>query len=1386
MTNEKRNLLESVHKKFFNTVLNDFAHERLNDIVIDDVMGYGTTIDEKIFDLAGLQKLTMLQKEQAKDMEIDISSNPVYRKITDDGNVAVYVDEVLISMEIADGKNEFTVRISTILEFQDSKWKIIHWHGSKPVESEGDTWHKEEWKQKNEALQKLVDEKTADLENKNYVLEIEAALERVRAVAMSMQKPDDILDVCQIISKQLELLKVTNIRNIQVAIIDEEKKNYLNYQYFTAYSKKVYEETGYEENPASYAMVKEMQKSVNSFFIGSIKDIELQEFREWRNSNNQFPDPLLDKSPSIYYYFYSIGKGGLGLTTYKKINDSELEIFKRFHKVFTLAYQRFRDIQLALEQAKEAQIEAALERVRARSMAMHKSEELAELSLELVKQVQVLDVATWFCAFNIYDDDPKGSLEWGSNGQGTFPKYRTPREGIFLQYYEAGQRGETLLINEIDEKECPRHYEYLCSLPGVGEQLLKMQKAGIPFPASQIDHVAYFKYGYILFITFEPVPDAHDNFKRFAKVFEQTYTRFLDLKKAEEQAREAQIEAALERTRTQSMLMQHSDEIKNISEIFHRQLLELNIPTEFSYVWLPDESKNNHQFWASWIEEENGKVNFKSKQVTYPLDKSETYTAACYEAWSKPEMVHVEFIPPADIPDFFNAWDELLDGSKKLKAEKFKKGIYYSEAYMQYGCFGINIRREPSVEEKQVMKRFSIEFERTYTRFLDLQKAEAQAREAQVELALEHIRAQVTAMRESSDLLDIVVMMQAEFTKLGHEAHYFWHMRWLPDKYEKALTNGDGTRIGNVLELPRGFHGLKNMMAWEKSDEPSAVFALDPDTAADYIDKMIKLGRFHEIDHSAPDPDKVREMGGLTFVMARTTHGEIGYTLPGEVPNPSEKDISTLIRFAGVFDLAYRRFEDLKSAERRNREAQIELALERVRARALAMQQPEELKDVAQVMRHEMGFLGIEELETSSIYINDENAQNAECWYAIKDVRDEEKTIVNDYFILNLNDTQVGRKMLKFYNSDKDKVSIVMTGKLRVEWIRYCEKKSIPLRGYYGEDIPDRTYHLYKFSHGAIGAATPGDFSEENWSLLKRTASVFSLAYSRFKDLTQARYDLQLLKEEKKRAEDALFNLKSTQTQLIHAEKMASLGELTAGIAHEIQNPLNFVNNFSEVSVDLMEEMDEEMTLGNTNEVKDIASDLKQNLEKIHHHGKRASFIVEGMLEHSRTNSGDKKPTDINVLADEFLRLSYHGLRAKDKSFNAEFKTLFDKNLPKINVIPQDFGRVLLNLINNAFYAVSSKAAELERDLYNPLVILSTKKLKNKVEVIVMDNGNGIPMNIKDKIFQPFFTTKPTGEGTGLGLSLSYDIITKGHNGMLKVLSTEGEGTEFIIELPIK
>ncbi|HSK12969.1 MAG TPA: hypothetical protein VK907_07115, partial [Phnomibacter sp.] len=603
----------------------------------------------------------------------------------------------------------------------------------------------------------------------------ELSLERIRAKVTAMQTSAELLDI------------VVLMRHEFVALGHEA-----HYFWYMRWLPEKYEKAMTSGDGTRIGMVMTLPRHIH----GDIKLVA-----DWEKSNVPSVVLAMDVETAVEYVHKMIALGDfqqvdphaptlddirhingltfvMARTTHGEIGYSlpgvvseppaeDIATLERFASVFDLAYKRFEDLKTSEHQHREAQIELALERVRSRSMAMHRSEELSDLSLELVKQVQALGVATWFCAFNIYDDDTNSSLEWGSNGQGVFSKYRTPREGVFLRYYEAGQRGETLLINEIGEDECPAHYEYLCSLPGVGDQLLQMKAAGMPFPTSQIDHVAFFNQGSLIFITYEPVPDARDIFKRFARVFEQSYTRFLDLQKAEAQAREAQIEAALERTRSQSMLMQHSGELNEISKTFHEQLLLLGIDPEFSFVWLPDEEKNEHMFWATWVNEVDGTSDYHSRAINYALDKTEPGTAACYVAWESGEPVIETFVPPGDINSFFATWEELLRGAEKLRPERFPDGIYYTEAYMKYGCFGIDIRRRLAADEKEIIRRFAVEFERAYTRFLDLKKAEAQAREAQIEAAMERVRSRSMGMQKSEELIEVDKIIIEQIKVLG-------------------------------------------------------------------------------------------------------------------------------------------------------------------------------------------------------------------------------------------------------------------------------------------------------------------------------------------------------------------------------------------------------------------------------------------------------------------------------------------------------------------------------------------------------------------------------------------------------------------------------------------
>jgi signal transduction histidine kinase len=384
---------------------------------------------------------------------------------------------------------------------------------------------------------------------------------------------------------------------------------------------------------------------------------------------------------------------------------------------------------------------------------------------------------------------------------------------------------------------------------------------------------------------------------------------------------------------------------------------------------------------------------------------------------------------------------------------------------------------------------------------------------------------------------------------------------------------------------------------------------------------------------------------------------------------------------------------------------------------------------------------------------------------------------------------------LKGWQERQEKWQYTIEGEEKKAWdtFLFSETELANLPGIVIQNMKSFEKIYLSASFNSFGCLTTGSvepLSGESFDILVRFSKVFDLSYTRFSDLKQAEaqavraeQDLIEIKAARKKAEDALAALKATQAQLIQAEKMASLGELTAGIAHEIQNPLNFVNNFSAVNKELLAEMKQQLEDGNYAEVKDIAEDLLSNEEKVVHHGKRAESIVKGMLQHARASSGEKHLTAINQLADEYLSLAYHGIRAKDKAFHAHIATDFDEAAGQVLVAPQEIGRVLLNLFNNAFYAVQQKKATLD-GLYEPLVTVSTKRDNDSVMITVKDNGTGMSRQTANKVFQPFFTTKPTGEGTGLGLSLSYDIITKGHGGELKVESIEGEGTTFIVQLP--
>ncbi|MDX1332439.1 MAG: ATP-binding protein, partial [Robiginitalea sp.] len=478
----------------------------------------------------------------------------------------------------------------------------------------------------------------------------------------------------------------------------------------------------------------------------------------------------------------------------------------------------------------------------------------------------------------------------------------------------------------------------------------------------------------------------------------------------------------------------------------------------------------------------------------------------------------------------------------------------------------------------------------------------------------------------------------------------------------------------------------------------------------------------------------------------------------------SEEQISILKKFSRVVEITYRRYNDLVESEAREKEAVKQASLDRVRAEISSMRTASDLGRITPLIWNELTTLGVPFFRCGVFIVNEKEKK-------IHSYLSNPKGESLAVWEVGFGRIPVFDEMVKSWQQQE----VFLTEWDRQGFIDFSkvlrEHGLIDDQDRYqsGKDAPEHlVLHMMPFAQGMLYVGSQAHLEAGQMELVQSLANAFSVAYARYEDFVQL--------------EKTLADLKATQAQLIQSEKMASLGELTAGIAHEIKNPLNFVNNFSEVSRELLEELMEEMENGDLEEVRTLAGDVIQNLEKIVHHGQRADSIVKGMLQHSRSSDGQKEPTDVNELADEYLRLAYHGLRAKDKSFNASMETDFDDSVGQIDLIPQDIGRVLLNLVTNAFYAVNERKTSAAEG-YKPTVWLQTKSTAEGVEISVRDNGGGIPDTIVEKIFQPFFTTKPTGQGTGLGLSLSYDIV-KAHGGEITVASEEGKGTVFNLNLP--
>ncbi|HET6995821.1 MAG TPA: ATP-binding protein, partial [Chitinophagaceae bacterium] len=1082
------------------------------------------------------------------------------------------------------------------------------------------------------------------------------------------------------------------------------------------------------------------------------------------NETSNYLPQAIEQFPDTNFHGYFFSDGAVWTFSLQRHSKEDIQVMKRFASVFSLTFRRYKDLQKAEAQAREAQIEVSLERVRASAMAMHNSVDLSNTIREFYQQTALLSETPRRCGIDIIDKDTHSveissmnTTEKGASleaiGNMLLKGHRI-LEGIYDNWLSQKEYYPVL-----EGKEIREYYDFVRPHVGYPDYIQDAVHYGnfFPFPEGCI----------YVWTTKELSEDELKIYRRFTSVLSLTYKRYKDLRQAEAQAKESQIEAALERVRSRAMAMQNSEELGALIGTVFAELTRLDLRLTRCVIWIVDSKALDCTWWMANSEDPTNPI-----ACYLPYHEHEPFLAFV-EQWKK-KAIKFQYELRGVVK---KNWDDFLfskTGLSRLpraviEGMKAPDQVLLSASFNNFGALNLASLEPLSDEHFDILLRFAKVFDLTYTRFNDLKQAEAQAKEAMIEAALERVRGKAMAMHNSKDLSVAASMVFTELRKIGINS-IRCGVGLLSKETRKAQlysatsspAGGDSLSLIGWIELSNHPVSDKIYESWLKNEDYFP--ELRGEQLKSYYDNLLSGLSLP----SVPNWQNGQQQYGSFLPFS------VGCLYAWSESPYNDTEIKILKRFAAIIDLTFRRYMELQTSEANARAAVKQAALDRIRADIASMRTIGDLDRITPLIWNELTILGIPFIRCG-VFIMDDSQRLIHTFLSTPDG----KAIAAFHIPYDTpgNITQVlshwGEKKNYIDHWDENAFTEFAGIMARQGGLVSPEQylNTIPKGGFY--------LHFLPFLQGMLYVGNSTQLAEEEIKLIQSVADAFSTAYARYEDFNK-------LEAAKQQVDNTLAELKQAQTQLVQSEKMASLGELTAGIAHEIQNPLNFVNNFSEVSNELLDEMMEEVTKGNYEEIRQIVNDVKQNLEKINHHGKRADSIVKGMLQHSRVSSGQKELTDINVLTDEYLRLAYHGLRAKDKSFNAKFETEFDDTIGKINIVPQDMGRVVLNLISNAFYAapLSPKAGFRDSNYsHDPTVWISTKKEGNKILISVKDNGPGIPSNILDKIFQPFFTTKPTGQGTGLGLSLSYDIV-KAHGGELMVKTKEGEGSLFIIQLP--
>lgn len=724
----------------------------INQYIAENVSGFGTAADEKVQSREDYRKMLLKSRQQAKGMLFKAKIVTPYRPKFTDVTTAQFHDEIVVQMGDKKKRHSIHLYMSCVFKYQFNKWQMVLFHGSMPdaASSTEDTFHMGEAEKKVKELEQVVAQRTADLQRKTRELEIEASLERVRAVTMGMNTPGDILDICKVFFNELQALGFKDLRNTLINFWDDANGQLHDYDY-SDFSGGNFAKLAYSSHPTFEEFQKKIRKAKDAFAQLVIDKKGLKSWEQRRRSSGEYKDPRLNRIAALYYYFYSTGVGALGISTFSPVSKEEVEVLKKFRNVFDMAYQRYVDIQKSAAQAREVQIELALERVRARTMAMQKSEELKDVIRMVLQQFIHLNIKAEHAGFYIDYKANDNMHIWLADPNlepfyAVLPYFDSPTWKSFL---DAKTMGKNFYTDLLDFKTKNKFYRSLFKIFTVPEKAKKfyLECKGLAVSTVLLDNVG-------LYIeNFSAIPYTGEENKilmRFGKVFQQTYTRFLDLQKAEAQAREAQIEVALERVRSRAMAMQSADELSTLIGTVFTELTKLDLALTRCIIWIFEPATSAARWWMANSEEPSNPMNFYIRYHEHPA-----YLTFVKE-W---ENQNVKFVYDLKGKDKIN-WDNILFNETELanlpdavkNGMKAPKRVLLSASFNNFG--GINVASlEPlSDEHFDILLRFAKVFDLTYTRFLDLQKAEERAREAKIEAALERVRSKAMGMHSSEDL----------------------------------------------------------------------------------------------------------------------------------------------------------------------------------------------------------------------------------------------------------------------------------------------------------------------------------------------------------------------------------------------------------------------------------------------------------------------------------------------------------------------------------------------------------------------------------------------------------------------------------------------------------